>query len=65
MSRAILSLVEKLNAAVLLGSKGTNWGCVVCFWGDGAVCGFVVVSGTACGKQHWGREEAKGTGVAD
>ena len=39
MSRAILSLVEKLNAVVLVGSKGTNWGGGG-IQGDGAVCVF-------------------------
>lgn len=27
--------------------------------------GFVMELGTACGKQHGGKEEAKGTGLAD
>lgn len=50
---------------VLVGSKGTNRGGGGAF-GEMEKCGgFVMELGTACGKQRWGKEEAKGTGLAD
>lgn len=58
-----MSLDEKLNVVVLVGSKGTNLGWVFREMEQCVV--FVTELGTACGKQHWGEEEAKGTGLAD